>query len=113
MNDVIERLRASKAKAEEIDYEAGKIAGSQWAKTKAEYYELLDFYQSVEKNGCPETVDDLMNAVNPDAEWTGDAKSGVNLLDEITRERRLPNRRYLRGFAEGIIAVWREIAPQL
>jgi len=40
MNDVIARLRASKAKTQDDAGNAGYSAGAQWAKTAAEYLEL-------------------------------------------------------------------------
>jgi hypothetical protein len=41
MEQVIERLRASKERYEAAEYEDGKDIGSEWAKTVAEYEELL------------------------------------------------------------------------
>src|SRR5258708_7816585 len=40
MNEVVERLRASKERVQEADEETGKAAGAQWARETAEFDEL-------------------------------------------------------------------------
>ena len=41
MEDVIQRLKASKLKAESNDYREGNEAGIEWAKGKAEWFDLV------------------------------------------------------------------------
>jgi hypothetical protein len=53
----IERLRASKAKAAGEDFEAGKVSGRRWALESAEWRELHNLYDFAEE-GAMDSLDD-------------------------------------------------------
>jgi hypothetical protein len=70
MENVIERLRASKERYETRQSEAGKSSGREWAKAKAEYSEL----EALTKFDPDEHEDDLdreslQRLLDPDREW--------------------------------------------
>lgn len=111
MENVIERLRASKERFEAAELEAGKRAGSQWAKAKAEYHELAavaDF-----------DVDDYEGDLDSDAfERLIDPEGEVYPRDWQDFWKRhyshgTPSDSFIRGFIEGATEVYNEIAAQL
>src|SRR5258708_2891923 len=69
MENVIERLRASKERFEDRQLEGGKAVGSRWAKTKAEYFELAAV-AAWDPNAWVRDMepDDLQRVIDPDGE---------------------------------------------
>ncbi len=109
MTSVIERLRASKERAEEVDFAHGQRSGAEWAKASAEYDELRrlsDFHGTDNE----ENLDALCHLIDPEKEmdrrdwgafW---ADCGLNSD---------PNDAFARGFIEGAAAVFEEVEDQL
>jgi hypothetical protein len=105
MDKVVERLRASKERVQEADFEAGKTAGAQWAKQSAEYDELERLWKYAEDNQ-PEDEATLRRLIDPD-----ENRDWRDFWELLGREN--PSENYVIGFAEGAVEVFDEVAYKL
>ena len=120
MNDVIERLRASKVGFAQQELQEGREAGMYWAKNKAEYKELrniahfdvigLDLLGGYEAAAhCFDKVfyPDLQGGPRPDndelAYFLGIDEAA---LGSLTSE-------YTEAFVEGAVEVWEEVKDEI
>jgi hypothetical protein len=112
MENVIERLRASKQRFEARQLESGKEIGRKWAKMEAEYHELAalaEFDVDIYPDNTKIDPELLANVIDPDGEnpreWEEfwEDHYGVDT----------PSDAFLRGFIEGATEVFKEIADQL
>jgi hypothetical protein len=106
MDKVIERLRASKERVQEADFEAGKTAGAQWAKQEAEYDELERLSKYAEDGNQPEDEATLRRLIDPSEKL--DWRDFGRLLGHEN-----PSENYVIGFAEGAVEVFDEVADKL
>jgi hypothetical protein len=126
MNDVISRLRASKRTYENAQYQAGHEAGQAWAKDEAEAGELIllsqwkdragrdwDDYFATGENDAYGSCENFVFTIWPEHDgnrttseefWEGNVPEGQS--DH-------PEDNFVRGFAEGALAVWDEVKDQL
>lgn len=123
VNDVISRLRATKAKAEDIEFKRGFRFGQDWAKNQASADQLVRLEEHRNSLGsdweCWFTTDGtsylgsadwLFSLFFPEREndrdqsrdfWQCDQDNGPLTPD------------YLRGFSEGALDVWHSVKDQL
>ena len=109
MEPVIERLRASKERYEERQLAAGRKVGARWAKTTAEYYELVPVAR-FDPDDRELDRDTLQWLIDPDGET--DPREWAEFWD-IHYGRGKPSDAFIRGFIEGATEVYHEIADQL
>jgi hypothetical protein len=111
MEPVIERLRASKERYQERQLAAGKEVGVRWAKTKAEYYELVAV--------AGFDLDARHGELDCQAlQWLIDPDGEIPLHEwdkfwETHYGRGKPSDAFIRGFIGGAAGVYDEIADQL
>jgi hypothetical protein len=113
MNEVIERLRASKARVEERSRESGKECGKTWAQQAAEYDELkrIAGYAKIKQVPAPVNLEAVQTLIDPEKEMTRYEwhdfwqKHGDGDGD--------PNDAFAEGFVEGATEIYDEIADQL
>src|SRR5205085_633707 len=111
MENVIERLRASKERFEDRQLEAGKEVGRKWATSEAEYHELKavgDF----DADSWPHEVqqDTLGRLIDPDGETS--PEEWAEFWD-THYGRGKPSSAFIRGFIDGATEIYDEIAEQL
>lgn len=110
MSDVVERLRKSKERHERWNEDEGKSAGAEWAKTRAEYSQLLALESADERSWADECGDlcvQLFRVVgDPDYEDFRDWAGGLFGAEQ-------PNNAFIRGFVEGALEVFDEVKDQL
>lgn len=126
MNDVIQRLRASKQQCDDENYKDGFLVGQEWAKNSAEAREL-------------QNLDRVRSSIRDD-EWTFETDESsaygawewlyFQMFPEHDRERvesegfwayvlkdeddpRRFDAGFLRGFAEGALDIWNQVKNQL
>jgi hypothetical protein len=112
MKHVIERLRVSKERFEERQLAAGKKVGARWAKTEAEYFELVavaSFDLIRERTGELDR-DTLQWLIDPDGEM--DRGLWIEFW-ETHYGRGKPSEAFIRGFIEGAKEVYDAVADQL
>lgn len=108
MNNVIERLRASKQRVEEGSLASGRECGVTWAKTEAEYDELKrvadlsSANQDMSLNGLQRTIDPEDTLAREDWEgfWTRNGDGS-------------PNDAFAEGFCMGAQEVFDEVKDKL
>jgi len=124
MDDVIQRLRASKSQSDSEHYETGHTDGQAWAKDTAEAEDLrrLDVYRSKHstvsdwycafehENAYP--AQDIQRVIAPEQErdqlvdfWCV-LSGSEDVVDSMPHE-------YFRGFVEGALSIWDEVKGQL
>ena len=125
MREVIARLRASKARSAEDDYQEGFEEGRGWAMTRAEAAELEDLAAWREQAGLDwelhfdRTVSDayspgeiLVFAISP--ERNGDREIAREFWEGNVSSPHLSLKsEFVRGFAEGALDLWKEVSDQL
>jgi hypothetical protein len=119
MDNVIERLRSSKAKADGQERVAGSTAGRKWASEEAEYGEIVRVVEWVRENGeswglewdAPFGAEGwLYAAIEDDGRpLYGD----VVAFWEFVAQSDSPTEEFVRGFADGVIGVWDEVGDKL
>jgi hypothetical protein len=111
MEHVIERLRASKERYEDKELAAGKEVGTKWAKTEAEYFELVAVasFDPSARDREPDR-DTLQWLIDPDGE-TGSREWGEFWENYYGRGE--PSEAFIRGFIEGATEVYDTVAEQL
>lgn len=115
MTDVIERLRASKAKFVEQALVDGRICGAEWAKRRAEYDELRRIAEFNEDGldqlpGTDAAVR-LYKLVIDEADPGNDALAAFFMIDEEAMSGITPE--FVEGFVEGARDVWEEVSDEL
>jgi hypothetical protein len=125
LNDVIQRLRASKQRASDDHYREGEEAGRRWAENEAEADELArleraqgraDAWELLfeEAAGQSYSAGELLYFVlHPENHKDRSEASDFwecALGDDTTRTE---DGSYVRGFAEGALALWREVKDKL
>jgi hypothetical protein len=130
MDEVVERLRASRAKARSEKYQQGLAAGERWAREDAEADELqaLDRWQPSDSRNCvcnlADAVEEAADADDPavgfmlwqamhpndEADW-GQAKYFWE--DAIADEQLIEDPGFALGFVEGALAVWGKVKNEL
>lgn len=131
MTDVIARLRASKRKHEDHTYELGHSAGKDWARNQAEVPELQRLESLHDQYGHTHEWDLIFSSDDTSAYGVGegfyftiqpndngDRQAAEEFWQANTggddRGRELmSDDSYVRGFAEGALAVWDEVKDQL
>ncbi|WP_439816553.1 hypothetical protein [Zavarzinia sp. CC-PAN008] len=112
MTNVIERLRASKARATTEAFEAGQACGRRWAETTAEFEELEAFepYSEIEWEweGGLETLQKL---IDPDGDMH--ASEWRDFWEKHGNGRSEPNDAFANGFMAGAGALFVEVADEL
>ena len=111
MEHVIERLRASKERYEDRELATGKEVGSKWAKTKAEYFELVAVASfDPDTHDGELDCDTLQRQIDPDGET--DPREWADFWETYYGRGR-PSDAFIRGFIEGATEVYDAIAEQL
>lgn len=112
MEDVVDRLRGSKAQYIEDLSESGKDYGRDWAMNTAEYAELSRITEQVNLGTGPSTKDALFDLINGieggvDCDWE-EFWERLEVTDEsiITEE-------FIQGFCQGAKAVFDEVKHKL
>jgi hypothetical protein len=111
MEHVIERLRASKERYEDRQFAAGKEVGTKWAKSEAEFFELVAV-ASFDPDAHDRELnrDTLQWLIDPDGEM--DPREWAEFL-ETHYGRGKPSDAFIRGFIEGATEVYDAVAEQL
>ena len=130
MNDVIQRLRASKQRMESKAYQEGEEAGKAWASDIAEAEELVNlrifleeldrepaygrgFFFSEQPGNAFTNAELLFFAIHPEHDHDRDEATRFwegALGDEAERAE---DDTFLQGFAEGADAIWMEVREKL
>jgi hypothetical protein len=127
MGDAIQRLRASKLRADDEGYKNGEQAGRQWAEHSAEADEL----QRLEKlldgpAACHEwdwvssdaygIANYVLGAIRNEKDGAGDPgvdrQESMEFWQEVLDEE-YPQGELLHGFVDGAVAFWREVQDKL
>jgi hypothetical protein len=111
MEHVVERLRASKERYEERQLAAGNEVGTKWAKTQAEFFELVAVANfDPDAHDGELDRDTLQWVIDPDGE-TGPREWAE--FWETHYGRGKPSDAFIRGFIEGATEVYDAVAEQL
>jgi hypothetical protein len=126
MEDAITRLRASKQKSANEDYQPGYKAGQAWAANRAETIELdrlEEFCQAVESDpwgwegwirpSYPDAfspAENLVFKIDPDNQGRDVARAFWQ-VNSPTEE--IPSGDFAHGFAMGAVAFWMKVKDQL
>lgn len=120
MQDVVERLRASKRKADDEGYKVGHAAGASWAKSEAEAVELerLDEHGETFKgyigvgSSAYSPAEQLAGIIAGDPEFENfDRHEAASFWEMVGEEA--PGESYLAGFIDGALEVWGEVKARL
>jgi hypothetical protein len=122
MTDVVNRLRASKQKLENKQYQDGYAAGREWAKDTAEAQELINLEYN--RDQLAEAWDDWWQSPPRPASWRflaclakgnyhGSNSDVRSFWEHHGFEEDEPATDFVRGFAEGALSVWSEVKDQL
>lgn len=111
MEHVIERLQASKERYEDRQLAAGKKAGTKWAESQAEYFELVAVasFDADARDGELDR-DSLQWLIDPDGET--DPREWAEFW-ETHYGRGKPSEAFIRGFIDGATEVYDAVADQL
>lgn len=112
MTSVVERLRASKERVEATQLELGKTSGNRWAKEEAEYDELERIAEFDETGEDDPDVETLQRLIDPTGEMIATSYGSWFVFWEKYGHRD-PTDAFARGFVEGAIEVYDEVADQL
>ena len=120
MNDVVERLRASKREAENSEYTSGHETGETWAKKEAtarHLQRLAKWHNGIDNDQWREfsewdSKEDVANALyyEIEPEMQGDDVSAKDFWDHYVDVEGVD---YLRGFVEGALSVWEAVKKEL
>jgi hypothetical protein len=124
MKEVIDRLRASKQKHENEQYNGGHEAGQEWARNEAEAGELIRLEKFHDACGPSDwgrffwtsdrdaygAAENLVFRIWPDDDRDRDAAS--NFWESQGHEE-YPDDEFVRGFAEGALEIWDQVKNQL
>jgi hypothetical protein len=124
MSDVVQRLRASKATMENEDFQEGYAAGKVWAEQDADARDLtnLDAFRTRVGNdweACFVGSDSYSPAAHLADTITGEDLDRGDITEFWERAlgaadaQKSYHGEFLRGFAEGALAVWDEVEGQL
>ena len=108
MDDVIQRLRASKERIGQANHEAGKTAGARWAKQIAEYDELERLSRHLEER-VVEDAEGFESVVDPDGER--DPRDWIDFWEQ--NGCREPSDEYVMGFVDAAVVVFEEVVDKL
>jgi hypothetical protein len=125
LNEVIDRLRASKRKFENEQYQAGHEAGQDWAKDEAEAGELIclsnarhqigtdwdDHFSDNEVRSAYSASELFTFIVWP--EHDGDRSSADDFWERRGFEGDHPVGEYVRGFSDGALSIWDQVSHEL
>lgn len=115
MNDVIQRLRASKLQSTDVDTKLGREAGEKWAMTVAEASDL----EAIEaESGAFDSLGDDDDGVNVFLEIIADDPSDVVASDvrDFREQYGLKgqgNVAFMQGFAEGAMHIWDQAKSEI
>ena len=110
MDDVVERLRASKKRVEEDAFEEGKTSGRDWAEASAEFDELERVVKG-DLGGNDDQLASLKRLIDPTDE--ADAYFWEKFLPQGHEQESAGNNAFAQGFVAGAIAVYREVIGRL
>ncbi|MHB9005273.1 MAG: hypothetical protein ACYC6C_14710 [Coriobacteriia bacterium] len=114
MDDVVERLRASKRESGSALYKEGHELGSAWAKDYAEANELKNLDRASESPINFNDSEALYMAIQP---WNADYREGErDFWETVVGESRLDDVEepdFLRGLVDGALEVWRAVKDKL
>jgi hypothetical protein len=110
MTDVVNRLRASKRTFEDHKYQEGHDAGKRWASNNAEAAELMRLaaWHHLHQPHCGPV--DFTSAVWPEHEGDTDI---ADAFWYPHADDRSPTGAFVRGFADGALAIWDEVKDKL
>jgi hypothetical protein len=126
MEDVIERLRASKRQSDSDDHQWGRECGESWVKDSADARDLerlealferslpgdwQSFFDSRFESTAHTTAERFYFEIVPGA--NGDSASAADFWETIAGEDSDLNDEFVRGVAEGALDIWRKIKNQL
>lgn len=130
LTGVIERLRESREASATEHHRSGVQAGSAWARSSAEYEELRlvgDAYDSLSslhparfvertENNAPTAGEKFVLAIHPEIECNRQAAAHFwefALAEDLVDHEMMQDDEFVRGFAEGALAVWNEVKDQI
>ena len=116
MNDVIDRLRASKQEHEKGVYEQGQTAGYKWARTAAEYPQLVSLRSARQQRSFHDetfNVEDLFGAVIESPPTTPEKTEFLEAAAGAEIEPSNISDEYAKGFADGAITLVEEVKDRL
>jgi hypothetical protein len=116
MTNVVERLRASKAKVEARDLEYGKDEGATWAREGAEYDELERIAKFRDAHDADANIEVLRQLIDPDGEADPDywrIVFGEDIYRQVEQLGQEPTGAFCQGFVEGAYGVFNEVRHQL
>lgn len=126
MDDVIQRLRASKAKSEDSAYSGGVEHGKGWVDDTAEVDELKRLQALRDRCGrdWDDSFSDDRNSAYSTAEWIafeirdadGDRDAASDFWEIAVGdggEKLASDSAFVKGFAEGALARWAEVESKL
>ena len=112
MDDVVERLRASKESYVETEHKAGLALGEEWAKEAAKYGELLRIAKAVEEARREIGVQTLQDLIDPEHKMDpGDW--GSFWEDRGFSGDAEPSDVWVRAFADGAAKLFQKVRSQL
>ena len=116
LDDVIQRLRASKLEYEAQAEKSGRRDGLQWARNSASYLNLSNLAANC-KGGYEGLDAESFCSRAGIIDWD-DREENIEyqvreFWEEIIGERATPGQVYLRGFAAGALEVWQQVCDQL
>ncbi len=122
MDDVIQRLRASKLDDESNVANQGREAGREWAKHNAEYVELKRLARAManKQPNDPELFivpegnayagcEVFVFTIRPDAD--GDRREACEFWEFLDQD--CPDDEFVQAFAEGVLEIWHEVSDKL
>jgi hypothetical protein len=129
MADAIQRLRASKLRDEDAEYQTGENAGREWAENMAEARELRRLEKLLDGPAASDdwTWDDdswdecgvasyvlgvMLNLKDDDGHYRADPMHSAGFWKEILEDK-YPDGSLIEGFVEGAVAFWREVEEQM
>ena len=113
MEDVIERLRASKQANEEEEKKSGHEAGRQWAMKFAEYHQLERVVE-IDWEGV-DSLDQVPHHVLAMAAMADD-EAGYHDVENFWKETvgvRIPTGVLISAFQDGVLEVWQEVSTKI
>lgn len=119
MKDVVQRLRASKLAVDSEEASEGYKAGQEWAKDQAGAKQLELLNRHMMEGGFVQPdgnayggAENFLFVIQP--EHNGDRQQAMFFWDEALGDQdELPSDRFVQAFAEGALALWREVENQL
>ncbi len=126
MQEVINRLRASKQKPEDERYNEGREAGQEWARNQAEAAELIRLEKLREHSGASDweaffttgereaygVPQHFVFQVFP--EWDGSREASRDFWEtQAGDDNGYPDDAFVRGFAEGALEIWDQVKGEL